>query len=582
MSEHRSPSLPPYSLSPDIWTMMLRQKIVDPHETSQDVLQRVIGTLFEPEIGFGTPSDVATVLQEQFAQYMVDGYVIPGTPTLTNAGRHPDSALSSCVVIPADLNNKGEAAKTIKSYYAQNMGSGFDFTSYDDPVELIKWLNQLSADETITGLYDRYIGNMGSLHITHPRILEFIDLKREDGVIPHFNISVDLSNEFMHAVAAGEQFTLADGNQVNAMALFNRISENAWLTGDPGVLFLERINGDNPVPAIGRYITTPPCGEMGLAEGETCQFGYLNLVKFIDDQGQVNYDQLRDVTALTTRVLDNAVEYSIGNYPTLTSANVARLKRKIGIGVCGLDEMLLNAGLPYDSDEARTLARDVLSFINYSSKVASVDLADQRGACGAMRDLLQNRYRTDEFLEAKYGNRPTNSVSAEAWRDLGTKIRKTGRLRNILTTALPPTGRASVILGVTSAIEPRFSVYDRGGQIHNHIEVYVRRTMPDIADRAITDASQRGSFQDLDYVPQHIRNVLRTAKEISSYGHIAMVGALAGIQGVIDEAASKTVNLPVNASVEDVGNIFLQAYQLGLKNIAVYRDRTKQGQPYIL
>jgi ribonucleoside-diphosphate reductase alpha chain len=558
---------------------MRQQNIIDEHEGPQELLDRVTHTLFAPEEEFRTPVDEMHKLQLQFAQYMADGYVIPGTPTLTNAGRRPESALSSCVVIPVDLRQRTQSEQTIRSYYAQNMGSGFDLSPYDDPVGMITWLNQLAVDETATGAHDRYIGNMASLHISHPLIVDFVNLKRQDGSFPHFNISVDISREFMQAVLENGSFQLTNGIQVDANELFNTIAECTWLTGDPGVLFLDRINDDNPIPAVGRYVTTPPCGEMGLAEGETCQFGYLNLNQFTSNDGKIDYPSLAQVTSLTTRALDNAIEQSLSHYPTAISTNITAIKRKIGIGVCGLAEMLMKSRLPYDSEGARSLARDVLSFVNFISTKSSVELAGERGSCIAMLDRMQNRYFTEPFLEQKYASRPTNTVSADDWTELADTIRTTGNLRNILTTALPPTGRASVILGVTSAIEPFFNIVDRNGNIQPHIAAFIRREIPDIADQALNDARAQRTFQGLDYVPQYVRELLRTAQEISPMGHILMVGALAGTQGVVDEAASKTVNLPTNATVEDVRNIFLTAYELGLKNIAVYRDNSKMGQP---
>jgi len=571
-------SLPTYILPDNVITMMEGQKITNRGETPNHLLQRVTDTMFAAEERFNTSPKTITLLKQEFAQHMVDGRFIPGTPTLTNAGRRTEAALSSCVVIPTDLRDPLQSAETIRSYYAQNMGSGFDFTQYDNPVELVLWLNQLAADETATGAYDRYIGNMGSLHISHPRIKEFIALKSQDGIIPYFNISVDIPEDFMQAVIEDAPFQLADGTTISASDLFTIIAQKAWQTGDPGILFMDRMNQDNPIAVTSPYLTTPPCGEMGLSEGETCQFGYLNLHSFTDESGTVDYKSLGQATSLITRALDNAIEYSLENYPTELTTQVAQLKRKIGIGVCGLAEMFMQSSLPYGSEEARLYARDVLAFINYISKKTSVDLASVRGSCGAMNDRISNTY-FHGYLERKYALHPTHTVTTDMWTSLASAIKTTGHLRNIATTALPPTGRASIILGVTSAIEPFFSVVDSSGTILPHIAKYVRQQVPDIAERVLADAATFGSFQNIDYLPKKLRSVLKTAQEIDPYDHIAMVGALAGTQGVIDEAASKTVNLPQTATVEDVRNIFVQAWQMGLKNIAVYRDKSKMGQP---
>ncbi len=583
-NQERRSSLPFYNPSERARSLAVKGKIAASEEDPQQFLDRVVNTLFSPEDKFGTKSEEKRKIAEEFASYMVEGYVMPGTPALTNAGRH-ESALSSCVVIPVDLRERESAAIRIKSYYQQNMGSGFDFTPYENPVELLKWINDLSVQETATGNYDRYIGNMGSLHVSHPQIEKFIGAKRND-VIKHFNISVDVTEDFMGRAERGENFRLIDGSSINATTLLHRMAENAWQNGDPGLIFLERMNKDNPVSSVSKYVTTPPCSEMGLAEGETCQFGYINLAKFAsvqnDGQVRIDYSKLSSVTNLLTRVLDNAIEHSISRYPTEVSASIAQLKRKIGIGVCGLADMLITCGLPYDSSEARALGRDVLSFINYTSKVSSANLASDRGSCLVMLNTLQNAYISGRFLEDKYAASPTRSVSEQDWKKLADTIRSTGKLRNILTTSLPPTGRASILLGATPAIEPMFTIFDENGNIKTAITDFLSTTLgsnSELLTRVLSEARDAGSFLNIVSLSPEIRNVLKTAKEISPDDHLKMVSALAGMHGVIDEAASKTVNLPAAATIEDVENIFVSAHRLGLKNISIYRDGTKQNQP---
>lgn len=577
--------LPLYNPSERAWEVTVRGKIAAFGENPQQFLNRAIDALFSPEDKFGTKPEEKRKMAENFASYMVEGYVMPGTPTLTNAGRH-ESALSSCVVIPVDLRERESAAIRIKSYYKQNMGSGFDFTSYENPIGLLKWINGLSVQETATGDYDRYIGNMGSLHVSHPQIENFIRAKKDDDTIKHFNISVDVTEDFMGKAERRENFLLTDGSSINAATLLHGMAENAWQNGDPGLIFLERMNKDNPVSNISKYVTTPPCSEMGLAEGEACQFGYINLAKFTsvqrDGQIRIDYSKLNSVTSLLTRVLDNAIEYSIPRYPTEVSASIVKLKRRIGIGVCGLADMLITCGLSYDSSEARALSRDVLSFINYTSKVSSVNLASNRGSCLVMLNTLQNDYMSGRFLEDKYATSPTRSVSEQDWRKLADIIRSTGKLRNILTTSLPPTGRASLLLGVTPAIEPIFTIFDENGNIKTAITNFLSRTLGSnsrLLKRVLNEARKTGSFQDIKVLSSEMKNVLKTAKEILPVGHLNMVSALAGMHGVIDETASKTVNLATTATVKDVEDIFILAHRLGLKNISVYRDGSRQNQP---
>lgn len=577
--------LPSYTPSQTAWKVLVEGNIIETKETPQDFLARVIYTLFSVEKSFGTSQQVINKLSEEFASYMVEGYATPGTPALTNAGRYK-SALSSCVVIPVDLTAKSSAARKIKSYFKQNMGSGFDFSCYKNPVELLKWINNLSVKETATHRYDRYIGNMGTLHVSHPKIRQFIDVKRTDISIKHFNISVNVSEKFMKAAMENKDFFLADGSKISARLLVHKIAENAWANGDPGMVFLERLNRDNPVVKISPYVCVPPCSEMGLAEGETCQFGYINLAKFvcIDNRNHIHFDynKLRLVTQLLTRVLDNTVEYGILYSPHKISRYIAQFKRKIGIGICGLADVLIAYGFPYDSPQSRNLAREILSFINYTSKVYSVKLAIDRGSCLAMKDKTHNSYFSERFLEEKYGKNPTKTVPSSDWEQLANKIRLKGKLRNILTTSLPPTGRSSILLGSTSAIEPIFSIFEQNGNIKKVISSFLSRKIKGkrkLLNRIFNTAQRKGSFQAITILPQEIRNVLKTAKEITPEGHIKMVASLTGINGVVDESASKTVNLSNNVTIKEVEKLFYLAYDLGFKNISVYRDGSKAKQP---
>ncbi|OGE35414.1 hypothetical protein A3H83_00525 [Candidatus Roizmanbacteria bacterium RIFCSPLOWO2_02_FULL_39_8] len=559
----------PYALS-----VLQKGRILAPEETPQQMFDRVVASLFAVESVWNTDPAITVSNQRLFADLMADKAVSPGTPTLTNVGRpeYSQAALSSCVVIPVDLRQKDEAAIKIRSYYRQNMGSGFDFTPYEDPIGILTWLNDFSAAETATGEYDRYIGNMGNLAVFHPQIREFIKAKKERS-LPHFNISVDVNEEFMDAANQGKPYRLADGTEINASELLWQMAECAQNNGDPGIIYLDRMNRDNPIAELSPYTSTPPCSEMGLASGETCQFGYINLAKFAAPEG-ISWDKLTDATMVMTRILDNAIQISCGGYPDPESLRLANLKRKIGIGVCGLADMFLAYDLPYDSEEARQFARNVLSVINYSSKLASVALAEERGSCGAMTTVVGNRYY-DGFLESKYSG-GTELVSGEMWRKLGQRIRNTRMLRNILTTSLPPTGRASILMGAVSGIEPIFGVSTWNGDTRTCIKRFLEHHANDRSEELLAQAITEGSFQGVDLEG---RECLKTATEISPFDHIRMVGALVGKGGVYDEAASKTINLPRNATPRDVLDIFLFAHELGLKNISVYRDGAHINQP---
>lgn len=564
-----------YLVSSRAQDVLSRGRITAPGETPQAMYERVITTIFAVEKVWGISPLETARYRDEFGQFMTQGAFSFGTPTLTNAGRaeYANAALSSCVVIPVDLRDQTAAADKIRSYYRQNMGSGFDFSPYGDPVALLEWLNNLSAQETATGQYDRYIGNMGSLHVSHPRIEEFIQAKQERN-LRHFNISVDVDEPFMDAAIRGDTYQLADGTRIDAQELLWKIAQSAAQNGDPGIIYLDRMNRDNPVEGLSAYTSTPPCSEMGLAPGETCQFGYINLAKFASPEG-VNWSKLTEATILMTRGLDNAIEVSSGGFPDPESQRLATLKRKIGIGICGLADTLIYYGIPYDSNRARSLARDMLSYINFVSKTASVKLAEERGSCEAMLDRINNKY-FHGFLTDRYGQHPTNTVTSNDWANLEDQIVRTGNLRNILTTSLPPTGRASILMGSNSSLEPIFAASEWNDGTKGIIERFVKARTPGNAAAVLQQAANEDTFQNTGIADAA---VLKTAKEILPTDHVRMVAAISGSNGIYDEAVSKTINLPKSATPADVMDIFILTHRLGLKNISVYRDGSHANQP---
>lgn len=564
-----------YQPSPSAHKVLIKGRIIAPDETPQQMFERVVNALFAVEVSMGIPEVETEQSKTQFAQFMAEKTFTPGTPTLTNAGRegYEHSALCSCALIPVDLRDQVASSEMIKAYYQQNMGSGFDLTPYADPLGLLIWLNDLSASETATGRYDRYIGNMANLHIAHPQIRNFIEAKTSRN-LSYFNLSVIVNDKFMEAAKKQEVFTMMDGSEVPAHELLKLMAQSAWKSGDPSILNLERMNNDNPLASIAPYVSAPPCAEMGLSEGETCQFAYINISKFVTSEG-IDYEKLGAVTRVVTRALDNAVEIGLGNFPHPKSTEIARLKRKIGIAASGVADTLLFYDLPYDSDEARQLARNVLSFISYTSKQASIELAEQRGPCEAMAAREGNRYYQD-YLEGRFGS--TNTVSAGQWQQLAEHIRMTGNLRNICTTTLPPAARVSILMDASAGIEPFFGIPASVDELRSSIVNFIKRHAPERANTILNQATLEGTFQNVD-LPDQLKKCLNTAKEISALGHLKMVAALVGTGGVIDEAASKTVNLPNNASPDDILNVFLLAHELGLKNISVYRDGSYDEQP---
>lgn len=568
-----------YKPSENALRVLINGNILARGESPQEMFERVVNTLFSVEETFGTAKKETEKAKEDFARYMAAKMYTPGTPTLTNAGRpgYEHAALSSCAIIPVDLRKKQFSKNLIKAYYRQNMGSGFDLTPYGNPVDLLLWLNSLAAKETETGKYDRYIGNMANLHVSHPDIRKFILLKRSHS-LPHFNCSVVVDNEFMEAALHDGSYRQLNGRSISARGLLMEISESAWKIGDPSIINLERMNRDNPVSDIAPYISAPPCAEMGLSVGETCQFVYINISKFCTPKA-IDYGLLDKVVRIVTRALDNAVEYGATRYPDKESTRIAKLKRKIGIAVSGIADTLLYFDIPYASAAARTLVRDVVSFINYISKCASVDLAIQRGPCEAMKYRNKNKY-FGGYLKHRY-NFSTNTVSANDWGELSDTIAHTGYLRNIHTLTQPPAARVSILMDTSFGIEPIFGIPDTVAQVSGPIRKYVKKYGKRDADDILSKACRDGSFRKTE-LSHHAKECLKTATELSPSDHIEMTAALVGTDGVIDETASKTVNLTKISSVVDVFDTFLYAHKKGLKNISVYRDGSYRNQPYKL
>src|SRR3989344_4787633 len=422
-------------------------KIISLQETPQHMIERMVTTLFSVEGKFGTSSSEIQKMIDQFGIFLDEKKCVMSTPVMTNAGRYENKPLSACTVPPIDL--KGDLSKTediINHFHSDGMGTGFSLNETDEPVRVLRFLNNIALQGANGGGEDRPVGNMAILSVHHPQILNFVFAKTDadqKGEEWKFNISVDASAEFMDAVMQKTPYILWDGTRLNAAEVMESIAKSAHVCGDPGLIFMDRMNKDNPTPGLAPYTSTAPCAEVGLAPGESCQFGYINVGKFVSGDGgrSINYSELELATRLMTRVLDNALEISIDRYFHPTSQHIMRAKRHIGEGVCGLADMFIDMGIPYDGDQARQTALDIVAFINYVSKLESHELAKTRGSFEAMTLSIGSRYNDEPgFLEQKYGRLETLHVTPDMWQRLGKLIRETGLLRNASTIALPPTG----------------------------------------------------------------------------------------------------------------------------------------------
>lgn len=570
---YQSKFLPePGSLS---YRVLREGKILSPEETPQQMVERVIKAICSVEDKWNVPKKETILFANDLGAMLDEGKVVFSTPIMTNAGKTGCRPLSACSVPPVDLRGDLEKVKNIVDQYHQDgMGTGFDLTNVDDPVRVLKYLNEVAIEGANSGKEDRPVGNMAICRADHPRIVEFITSKLNNPGQWKFNISVDVPESLWLAIVNNDEWKLRDGQVMDARHILELIAQTAYECADPGIIFLDRLNSDNPVPGVGEYTSVAPCAEVGLVEGETCQFGYINLAKFLSSEGKINLDDLRKASYLLVRALDNALEISVDSYAFDQSRKIMSAKRKIGVGICGLADLLMVLKLPYDSEEGREIASDVIAFINYQTKLASVELAKKRGSFGAMNSIVGCRYNENPgYIEQRYGGKNSEYVSVEEWHRLGEYIRETRLLRNCSTIALPPTGRSGLVVGASTGVEPHFTLRGSEGILSIVLDCLKSEGLDDPEN--IQTIYTTGSCAQTS-LPEDVKRVFATATEISPLGHLGMVAAL---QTFVDEAISKTINLPNTASYKDVLEIYEIAGQMGLKGITIYRDGSLSLQP---
>lgn len=544
-------------------------KMIDEHEQPSDMVSRVVTALGAQELAFTKDTQQAKSYITRFGQLLDDKSIVMSTPIITNSGRHDNRPLSACIMPPISLLSDIKLIRSkVDTLHQQGMGTGFNLSDSDTPIEILRALNNIALNGSQSGLEERPVGNMATMSVYHPAILDFINIKKyapRNNEPWKFNISVDLDEAFFGALEANLDITLRDGTHIAAAEIFQNMCEAAHLSADPGVIFLERMNQRNPVPGLGSYKTTAPCAEVGLTEGEACQFGYLNVAAFIKnfDDGTtfdaIDFDALKEATQLLTRFLDDALEISITNYSAPETKAIMTAKRKIGVGLCGVADALTLLGLPYANERSREIMKNIMAFINYHSKLASIQLAHERGSCRAM-DMLPgqgNRYYDSRtgFLTELYGEADAEVVSAGQWKELDQQIARDGMLRNTSTIALPPTGRSALVIEASPGIEPHFTLQDRNAKVCEKAATFV-------AERHL-DAAAAKAYQ-------------ATAKDIAPEDHIAMA---ATFQMYTDEAISKTINLPEGTPVSEVDKMYRSAWHANLNGATLYVDNTHKLQP---
>ena len=534
-------------------------------------------------------------IEKNFYELLSNFKFLPNSPTLMNAGRDLQQ-LSACYVLPVPDSIEGiySSLKNMALIHQSGGGTGFSFSKlrpFGDKVKTTKGIS--SGPLSFMHVFDKSTdvvkqggtrrgANMGILHYTHPNILEFINMKQTPGVMENFNISVTVDEKFMNAVKNNEEYNLINPRneeitgKLNAKEIWKKLVENAWQTGDPGIIFIDRINktNSNPTPHLGIIEATNPCGEQPLLPYGACNLGSINLSKFIKEDGtDFDYEKLKECVFTAIHFLDNVID--MNHYPVPEIEEMAKKTRRIGLGIMGWAESLVLLKIPYNSERALRKAEEVMKFINISSMNASEKLAEERGIFPEWKNSIYDK-------EGSY------------YRDQESYPRNSAR------TTIAPTGTIGITAGLQGAgIEPFFAIvyvrYNAGG-----IDALKKSEKPEEKDTffevnpLFEKIAQKNNYFGLgkeelyvkinnnnksivgiEEIPKEIQNLFLTSHDLTPKSHILMQCAF---QKYTDNAVSKTVNLKNEASVEDIEKVYMLAYENGAKGVTIYRDGSKQFQ----